>query len=178
MRLRLNSAWMWTPIIVGLSWGKLVKCSKGRQYWGVQTNRGTEWTFCMIPSSLYSPLIRPPDGDQSSSVAQSCPALCDPMDCSTPGFPVHHQLPELAQTHVHWGDAIQPSHPLSSLLLLPSIFPSIRVVSNESVLRIRWLKYWRFKFSISPSNEYSGLISYRIDRFDAFAVQGIFKSLL
>ena len=79
-----------------------------------------------------------------SSVAQSCLTLCDPMDCSTPGFPVHHLLPELAQTHVHRvGDAIQPSHPLC-LLLLPSIFASIRIFSNELVLCIRWPKYWSF----------------------------------
>ena len=101
------------------------------------------------------------------------------MDCSTPGFPVHHQLPELAQTHVHRvSDAIQPSHPLSLLLLLPSIFPTIRVFSNESVIRIRWPKYWSFSFSISPSNEYSGLISFMIDWFDLLAVQGILKNPL
>ena len=99
-----------------------------------------------------------------SSVAQSCPTLCDPMNCSTPGLPVHHQLPEFTQIHVHWvRDAIQPSHPLSSLLLLPQIPPSIRVFSNEWVLRIRWLKNGSFGFSISPSNEYSGLISFRMD---------------
>ena len=98
-----------------------------------------------------------------NSVAQSCPTLCDPMDCSTPGFPVHHQLLELAQTHVHQvGDAIQPSYPCRLLLLLPSIFPSISVFFNESVLPIRWQKYWSFSFSTSPSNEYSGLISFRI----------------
>ena len=95
-----------------------------------------------------------------STVAQSCLTLCDAMDCSTPGFPVHHQLPELTQTHVHWvGDATQPSRPLSSLLLLASIFPSIRVFSSESALHIRWTKYWSFSSSISSSNEYSGLIS-------------------
>ena len=104
------------------------------------------------------------------------------MNCSTPGLPVHHQLPESTQTHVHRvGDAIQPSHPLSSssppaLLLL--LFPSIRVFSNESVLPIRWPKYWSFSFSINPSNEYSGLISFRIDWFDLLAVQGTVKSLL
>ena len=80
---------------------------------------------------------------QFSSVTQSCPTLCDPINHSTPGLPVHHQLPESTQTHVHWvGDAIQPSHPLSSPLLLPSIFPSIRVFSNESALCIRWPKAW------------------------------------
>ena len=97
---------------------------------------------------------------QFSSVAQSCPTLCDPKDCGTPGFPVHHQLPELAQTHVHRvSDAIQPSHPLSSPS--PPAFNlsqcSHGLFSNESVLRIRWPKYWSFSFSISPSNEYSGL---------------------
>ena len=93
------------------------------------------------------------------------------------GFPVHHQLLELIQTHVHGvSDAIQPSHPLSSLLLLPSIFPSIRVFSSESVLHIMWPNYW--SFSISPSNEYSGLISFRIDWFDFPAVQETLKSLL
>ena len=93
------------------------------------------------------------------------------------GFPVNHQLTKLAQTHVHRvSDAIQPSHPLSSLLLLPSVFPSIRVFSNESVLHIRWTKYGTF--SISPSNEYSGLISFRMDWLDLLAVQGTLKSLL
>ena len=102
------------------------------------------------------------------------------MDFSTPGFPVHHQLPESAQTHVHCiGDAIQPSHPLyHPLLLLPSIFPSIRDFSKESVLRIRWPKYWSFSFNITPSNEHPGLISFRIDWFDLLAVQGTLKSLL
>ena len=101
------------------------------------------------------------------------------MDCSTPVLPLHHQLSELAQTHVHWvGDAVQPFHPLSSTLFLPSIFPSIRVFSSESVLHIRWPKYWSFSFSIIPSNEYSGLISFRIDWFDLLAVQGTLKSLL
>ena len=99
------------------------------------------------------------------------------MDCSTPGFPVLHHHLELVQTHVHWvSDAIQPSHPLSSLLLLPSIFPSIRVFSNELVHHIRLPKYWSFSFS--SSNEYSGLISFRIDWFDHLAVQGTLKSLL
>ena len=96
-----------------------------------------------------------------SLVTQSCPTLFNTTDCSTPGFPFHHQLPELIQTHVHWvGDAIQPSHPLS--FPSPSTFnlPSIRVFSNESVRHIRWSKYWSFNFSISPSNEYSGLISF------------------
>ena len=113
------------------------------------------------------------------SVTQSCPTLCDPMDCSMPGFPVLHRLQELAQTHVHSvSDAIQPSHPLSFPSLLPSIFPSIRVFSNESALHIRWPKYWSFKFNISLSNEYLGLISFRMDWLDLLAVQGTLKSLL
>ena len=96
-----------------------------------------------------------------------------------PGLPIHHQLPEFTQTHVHWvGDAIQPSHPLSSLFLLPPIPPSIGVFSNESTLRIRWPKYWSFSFSITPSKEHSALISFRMDWLDLFAVQGTFKCLL
>ena len=115
---------------------------------------------------------------QFSSAAQSCPTLCDPMDCSMLGFLVHHQLLELTQTHVHQvGDAIQPSH----LLLSPSPtfnLSQIRVFSNESVLRTRWPKYQSFSFSISPSNEYSGLISFRIDWFDLLTVQGTLKNIL
>ena len=101
------------------------------------------------------------------------------MDCSMPGLPVHHQLLELTQTHVHRvGDAIQPSHPFSHLLFLLSVFPSIRVFSSESALCIRWPKDWSFSFSISPSNEYSGLISFRIDWFDLLTLQGTLKSPL
>ena len=115
---------------------------------------------------------------QFSSVSQSCPTLCNPMNRSTPGLPVYHQLLEFTQTHVHRvNDAIQPSHPLSSLLL-PSIPPSIRVFSNESTLRMRWPKYWSFRFSISPSNECPGLISFRMDWLDLLAVQETLKSLL
>ena len=115
---------------------------------------------------------------QFSSVAQSCPTLCDPMNHSTPGLPVHHQLPEFTQTHVHRiGDAIQPSHPLSSPHLLLPIPPSIRVFSNESTLCKRWPKYWSFSLSISPSNEHPGLISFRMDWLDLLAVQGTLKSL-
>ena len=117
-------------------------------------------------------------GHQFSSVAQLCQTLCDPMDCSTPGLPVHHQLTELAQTHVHQvSDAIQPSHPLSSPSPPAFNFPSIRVFSNKSVLHIRWPKYWTFNFSISPSSEYSGLIFFRMDWLDLLAVQGTLKSL-
>ena len=96
------------------------------------------------------------------SVAQSCLTFCSPMDCSMSGFPVLHYLLEFAQIRVHRvGDAIQPSHPLSSPSFLPSVFPRIRVFSRESALYIRWLKYWSFSFSINPSNRYSGLFSFR-----------------
>ena len=118
---------------------------------------------------------------QFSSVAHSCPTLCDPMNRSTPGLPVHHQLPEFTQTHVHRvSDAIQPSHPLSSPSP-PAPNPSqhqIRVFSNESTLHMTWPKYWSFSFSISPSNEHPGLISFTMDWLDLNAVQGTLKSLL
>ena len=115
---------------------------------------------------------------QLSSVSQSCPTLCHLMDCSTPGFPVHHQLPELAQTHVHWvGDAIQLSHPLLS--------PSPAFSLSQQQVLFQWVssshpvaKVWSLSFSINPSNEYSGLISFRIDWFDLIAIQGTLKSLL
>ena len=117
---------------------------------------------------------------QFTSVAQSCPTLCDPMDCSTPGLPVHHQLPEFTQTHMSI-ESVMPSNHLilfRPLLLLPSVFPRIRVFSSEAVLPIRWPKYWSFSFSISPSNEQPGLISFRMDWLDLLAVQGTLKSLL
>ena len=103
------------------------------------------------------------------------------MDCSTPGLPIHHQLLELVSVQLMSIESVMPSNHLilcHPLLLLPSIFPSIRVFSNESVICIRWPKYWSFSFSISPSNEYSGLISFRIDWLDLLAVQGTLKSLL
>ena len=107
---------------------------------------------------------RNPCRSSVSSVTPSCPTLCDPMDYSTPSFPVHYQLLELVQTHVHWvSDGIQPSHPLPSPSPPATIFPSIRVFSNEASLGIRWPKYWSFSFSISPSNEHPGLISFRMD---------------
>ena len=116
---------------------------------------------------------------QFSSIAQSCLTLCDRINCSMPVFPVHHKLLDLAQIHVHWvGDAIQPPHPPLSPFLLPSIFRSVTVFSNESVPHIRWPKYWSFSFSISSSNEYSGLISFRMDWFYLLVVQGTLKSLL
>ena len=111
---------------------------------------------------------------QLSPVSQSCPTLCNLLDCSMPGLPVHHQLPELTQTHAHWvGDATQPSH-----RLFPWCWESIRLFSSESVLHIRWPNYRSFSFSIGPSNEYSGLTSFRMDWLDLLAVQGTLKSLL
>ena len=115
---------------------------------------------------------------QFSSVAQLCPTLCHPMDYSTPGIPVHHQLAEFTHS-VHWvGDAIQPSHALPS----PSS-PAINLsqqqgLFNESVLHMRWPKYWSFSFNISPPNEHWGLISLRMDWLDLLAAQGTLKSLL
>ena len=116
---------------------------------------------------------------QFSSVAQSCPTLCDPVNHSTPGLPVHHYLPEFTQTHVHWvGDAIQPSHPLSS----PSP-PASNPSQHQSLFQwvnscMRWPKYWSFSFSIIPSKEIPGLISFRMDWLDLLAVQGTRKRLL
>ena len=114
-----------------------------------------------------------------SSVAQSCPTLCNPKNNSTAGLPVHHQLPEFTKL-ISIESVMSSNHliPCRPLLFLPSIFPSIRVFSNESALRIRWPKYWGFSFYISPSNEHPGLISFRMDRLDLLAVQGTLKSLL
>ena len=110
-------------------------------------------------------------------VVKSCMALCDPTDCSTPGLPVLHYFPEFAHTNIHWvSDAIQPSHLCHALFILLSIFPSIRVFSDKSALCIRWSKYWSFSFTISPSNEYSGIISFRMDWLDLLTVQGTLKS--
>ena len=112
------------------------------------------------------------------SVTKLCLTLCGSRDCSMPDFTVLHYLPQFTEAYVHWvSDAIQPSHPLAPPFLLPSI-PSIRVFSNESALCIRWPKYWSFSYSISPSSEYSGLISFRIDWFHLLVIQGTPKSLL
>ena len=111
------------------------------------------------------------------SVTKSYLILCNPMDCSMPGFPVYHFLTN-AQTHVHWvDDVFQPPHSLSPLLL-SSVFPTIRIFSSDSALHIRWPKYWSFSFNISPSNEYSGLNSLRINWFDLLSFQGTLKSFL
>ena len=130
----------------------------------------------LIPK--FPPIINNLHSVQFSSVAQSCATLCNSMNCSTPGLPVHHHLLAFTQTHAHWvSDATQPSLLCRSLLLLPSIFRSIRVFSNESALRIRWPTYWSFSFNISPTNEHPGLISFRIHWLDLLAVQGTLKSL-
>ena len=108
-----------------------------------------------------------------SSVAQSCPTLCDPMDCSTPGLPVHHQIPEF--TKLTSTESVMPSNHLILCrpLLLPSIFPSVRVFSNESALPIRWSKYWSFSFNISPSNEHPGVISFRMTGWISLQSKGL-----
>ena len=119
------------------------------------------------------------EDNQFSSVAQSYLTFCNPMNRSTPGLLVHHQLPEFTQAHVHpVSVAIQPSHPRSSPSPPAPNPPSIRVFSNESTLRMRWPKYWSFSFSIIPSKEHPGLISFRMDWLDLLAGQGILKSLL
>ena len=117
---------------------------------------------------------------QFSLVAQLCPTLCDPMNHSMPALPVHHQLPEFTQTHIHRVGVMPSSHIIlcRPLLLLPPIPPSIRVFSNESTLPMRWPQYWSFSFSIIPSEEIPGLISFRMDWLDLLAVQGTLKSLL
>ena len=156
-----ESLWIWQSSchISTLKWDMLKK--KVEKYWkaGIKENISCPCCCC--------------------SVAQWCPTLCDPMNCSTPGFLVLHHLLDFAQTHVHWvSDAIQPSHPLS-----PPSPPAFGLSQNqglfsESVLRIRWPKCWSFSFSISPPNQYSELISFRMDWLDLLAVQGILKSLL
>ena len=119
------------------------------------------------------------DSVQFSSVTQSCLTLCDPMNHSMPSLPVHHQLPEFTQTHIHRvGDAIQPSHPLSSPSPLAPNPSQHQSFSNESALRMRWRKYWSFSFSLIPSKEIPGQISFRMDWLDLLAVQGTLKSLL
>ena len=146
----------------------------------------TGWNFCFLlgcyekllnvgfqQSSTWAP------GPCCCSVAKSCPALCDFIDCSTPGLPVLHCLLEFAQTHVHWvSDAIQPSHMLASPYPPAFSLSQHQSLSNKSALRIRWPKDWSFSFSVSPSNEYSGLISFRIHWLNLLAVQGTLKSLL
>ena len=133
-------------------------------------------TFIYLPLCLW---VCFPHLPPFCSVAKSCSTLCDSMDCNIPGFPVLHHLPEFVQTHAH--ESVMPSNYLilcRHLLFLSSIFPHIRVFSNESVLCIRWPKYWSFSFSTGSSNEYSGLIFSRMNRLGLLAVQGTLKSLL
>ena len=160
--------------MVGLLWNSLAVSYKVKHTLSIQSK---------LPIPIYLPKVK--ESIQFSSVAQLCPTLCNPMNRSTPGLPVHHQLPESNQAHVHRvSDAISSNemvghlilhHPL---LLLPPIPPIIRVFSNESTLLMRWPKYWSFSLSISPSNEHPGLISFRMDWLDLCAVQGTLKSLL
>ena len=156
----------------GLS-NESVLCIRWPKYWS--------FSFSISPSNEHPGLIsfRMDWWSLFSSVAQSCLILCDFMDCSTTGFPVHQQLSELTQTHVHRvGNAIQPSHLLSSPS--PPVFSlsQHQGLSNESVLHMRWPKCWSFSFSNSPSNEHSELIFFRMDWLDPLAVQGILKNLL
>ena len=156
-----------------LRWNKIIYFKKSSSVAGIDKHSKV-WalTYITIDHSIHF-LI------QCFSVVKLCPTLYHTMDRSTPGFSVLHYLPAFVQTLVHWvSDAIQPSHLLSLPLLLPSIFPSIRVLSNESALHIRWPEYWSISFSINPSNEYSGLISFRIDWYDLIDDQGTLKSLL
>ena len=136
----------------------------------------SEWSPLEDPILL---LLHLGDIQFSSVQSLSCVRLCDPVDCNTPSFPVHHQLLEFTQTHVHRvGDTTQPSHPLSSPSPLALNLSQHQGLFNESALLIRWPKYWGFSFNISPSNEYSGLISFRMDWLDLLAVQGTLKSPL
>ena len=161
--------------IVRKSHARASNAQKNNQVWMLKSsNPGlrSNYHFSAVFLSKFSSV-------QFSSVAQSSPTLCDPINCSMPGLPVHHQLPEFTQTHVHWvGDAIQPSHPLSFPSPPAPSSPSIRVFSSESTLHMRWPKYWSFSFSISPSKKHPGLISFRMDWLDLLAVQGTLKSLL
>ena len=163
-------------------WGN--RLGQRRNIWGWWDSEATdlwlsEWNANHTDNPCCSHMY-PEQGCCVTSFSGSVnPNFCDPMDCSTPCFPIHHQLPELTQTHIH--QVGEPSNHLvlcCPLLLLSSVFPSFRVFSNESALHIRWPKYWNFSFSICPSNEHSGLISFSMDWLDLLAVQGTLKSLL
>ena len=149
-------------------WVIILKSPKGRR---VQSTNSTLPNFICSRAAIIFLML------YSCSLTK-CLTFCDPHELQMPGFLVLHYLSQFAQTPVHWvSDAIQLSHLLLTLLLMPSIFPRIRVFSNESALHTKWPKYWRFSFSISLSNEYSVLISFRIDWFDLLAVQGTLKNL-
>ena len=159
----------------------IIKCWWVEDHAGSLSSRGMHPNILGGPITVWLPnfpLILHPILLFCCLVAKSIPTLCNPKDCSMPGFPVLHYLLEFAQTHVHWvGDTIQSS-PLLSHLLLPSVIRSIRVFSSESALHISWPKDWSFSFSSSPSNEYLGLLSFKTDWFEILAVQGTLKSLL
>ena len=165
------------PMSLALAGGFFITEPPGKpttQIWNWEQTMPQIWLHYSLKYLIYISFLV---SFKFNSVAQSCLTLCDPIDCSKPGLPVHHQLPELAQTHVHWvSDAIQPSYPLSSPS--PPAFNLSQHQGNESVLHIRWPKYWSFNFSISPSTEYSGLTSFRMDWLDFLAVQRTLKSLL
>ena len=158
------------------------RCCRYHPQLGCQTLPGDRPAQSVLPQDVGPCLCRHSPGrsfgvDQFSSVAQSCPTLCNPMDCSMPGFPVHHQLQELTQTHVHQvGDAIQPSQLLSSPSPFAFNLSTIRIFSNESVLCMRWPKHWSFSFSISPSNEHPGLISFRMDSLQSKGLSRAFSN--
>ena len=151
--------------------------------WIFLTQGSNPCLLCLLHWQSGPLLLVPPDPGNNCchccSATWLCLTLWNPMHCSMPGFFVHHQLPEFTQTHVHRvSDATQSSHPLWTPSPPAFSLSSIRAFSNKSVLHIRWPKCWNFSFSISPSNEYSGLISFRMDCLDLLAVQGTLKSLL
>ena len=165
---------MTLKLTASASLGNLLKMHLVRPYHRPMLSQILE----VVPTNLWLQNSSRWSSVQFGSVTQSCLILCKSIDCRLPGFSVHHQLPELLKiTSI---ELVMPSNQLilcRPFLLLPSIFPSIKVFSKESVLHIRWPKYWSFSFSISPSNEYSGLISFRINWFHLLAVQGTLKSL-
>ena len=164
------------------AWGRVLRAGALGQLWGMgwggRWEGGSGWGTHVHPWLIHVNVWQKPPQYckviQFSSVAQSCLTLWDPMNHSTPGLPVYHQLPEFTQTHVHWvSDAIQPSHPLSS----PS--PALNLSQHHGLFKwVRWPKYWSFSFNISPSRDHPGLISFRMDWLDLLAVQGTLKSLL
>ena len=179
----LNQACLFVPDLATAYWNKCAYLAYCTLNTGIhrkaETQIGGSFPTGVLRGSLEGGQAELSPSVQFSLVSQSCPTLCDPMDHSTPGLPVHHQLPEFTQIQVHWvSDAIQPSHPLSS----PSL-PTFKLSQHQGLYK--WVssahqvaEVWSFSFSICPSNKYSGFISFRIDWFDLFAVQRTLKSLL